>query len=76
MAKKYTTKQGSTGFNATVYTQFGSPTDYKVLVPHNSPKQFSIGCLSFEVRQSGTGKHFAYAQGELPQSWFINLNEA
>ena len=76
MAKKYTTKLLPKGFLATVCTQFGSPTDYKVLVPYNSPKQFSIGSLSFEVRQAGTGKHYAYAQGELPQSWFINLNEA
>ena len=73
MAKKYTTKQGATGFLATVCSQYGTKTDYKVLVPYNSPQQFSLGFMSFKVVQDGS-KYYAYAKGELPQSWFINLN--
>lgn len=76
MAKKYTTKQGSTGFIATVCTSLGSPTDFKIVVPHNSPKECSIGSLGFTVRQHANGKHYAYAKGDIPKSWFINLNEA
>ena len=75
MKKKYTTKLLPRGFLATVCTQFGSPTDFKVVVPYNSPKEFSIGSLGFTVRQHTDRKTYAYAQGELPVSWFVNLNK-
>lgn len=73
--KKYTTTRKALGFLANVCTIEGALTGYKVLVPYNSPKAFSLGSLMFDVRVSPQGKHFAYAQGSIPQSWFIDLNK-
>jgi hypothetical protein len=70
MAKKYTTTRRATGFLAKVCTQAGIPTGHKVLVPYNSPQRFSIGSLWFTVRNSS----LAFAEGEIPASWFIDLN--
>lgn len=70
MAKKYTTTRKATGFLAKVCTQAGIPTGHKVLVPYNSPQRFSIGSLWFTVRNSS----LAFAEGDIPASWFIDLN--
>lgn len=72
--KKYTTTKKAIGFQALVCTQDGRHTGYKLLVPYDSPKSFTLGSLSFDVRVSPQGKHFAYAQGEIPASWFVDLN--
>lgn len=72
--KKYVTTRKAIGFLANVCTQQGAITGYKLLVPYDSPQAFNIGHLSFEVRQSPQGKHFAYAKGDIPASWFIDLN--
>lgn len=76
MKRKYTTKLLPRGFIATVCTSLGSPTDSKIVVPYNSPKEVCIGSLGFTVRQHANGKGYAYAKGDIPKSWFINLNEA
>lgn len=75
MKKNYTTTRKAIGFQALVCTQDGKPTGHKLLVPYDSPQRFSIGSLGFDVRVSPQGKHYAYAQGSLPQSWLVNLNE-
>lgn len=75
MKKKYTTKLLPRGFLATVCTSLGPPTGFKVLVPYSSPKRFSIGSLSFDVRLHTDGKTYAYANGSIPFNWFTNLNE-
>ena len=72
--KKFTTTRKALSFQAMVCTQFGSPTGCKVMVPYDSPMRFSLGHLEFDVRVSPAGKHFAYAQGEIPQAWFVDLN--
>ena len=72
--KKFTTKRYPHGFQASVCTIEGKTTGYKVFVPYDCPKRFSLGHLEFDVRVAPTGKHFAYAQGEIPQSWFVDLN--
>lgn len=72
MAKKHTTTKRATGFLVKLCTQSGALTGHKLLVPYNSPAKFSIGSLDFIVKNNG----FAYAQGEIPQSWFIDLNAA
>jgi hypothetical protein len=72
MAKKYTTTRKALGYLAQVCTQSGALTGYKVLVPYNSPAKFAIGSLEFIVKNNA----FAYAQGEIPQAWFIDLNAA
>lgn len=69
--KKYKTPRKATGFTAKVCTQAGIPTGYKVLVPYNSPARFSIGSLEFIVKNNA----FVYAQGEIPQSWLIDINK-
>lgn len=74
--KKYTTTRKALGFTAKVCTREGQLTGYTVQVPFNSPQSFTLGSLSFDVRQAPTGKHFAYAQGSLPESWLIDLNAA
>lgn len=74
--KKYTTKQGSTGFIATVVTNNGTILpDFKVVVPFTSPKQFRLGSYDFMVYTVGSNKYQARAVQELPTSWFIKLNE-
>lgn len=70
MAKKYTTTRKATGFLVKVCTQAGIPTGHKVLVPYNSPARFSIGHLWFSVRNGS----LAFAEGDIPASWFIDLN--
>lgn len=70
MAKKYTTTRKAIGYLANVCTQAGGLTGYKVLVPYDSPAKFSIGSLEFIVKNN----KFAYAQGDIPPSWFIDLN--
>ena len=72
--KKYTTTRKALGFQALVCTLEGKTTGYKLLVPYDSPKGFSLGHLKFDVRVSPQGKHFAYAQDAIPQSWFVDLN--
>jgi hypothetical protein len=72
--KRFTTTRKALGFNASVCMQDGSLTGYKVFVPYDSPKRFSLGHLEFDVRVSPQGKHFAYAQDVIPQSWFVDLN--
>ena len=72
--KKYTTTRKAIGFQAMICTREGGLTGYKLLVPYDSPKRISIGSLEFDVRVSPQGKHFAYAQGSIPQSWFVDLN--
>lgn len=72
--KKFTTTRKALGFNASICKQDGSVTGFKVLVPYDSPQRFSLGHLHFDVKVSPQGKHFAYAQGEIPQAWFIDLN--
>ena len=75
MSRKYTTRQGATGYNAKVCNIDGSNTGFSIVVPYNSPMKFSIGSTHFEVRQI-KGKYFAYPDSALPFQWFINLNEA
>lgn len=69
--KKYTTPRKATGFTAKVCTQAGIPTGYKVLVPYNSPARFSIGSLWFSVHNNS----LAFAEGDIPQSWLIDINK-
>ena len=72
MAKKYTTTRKALGYLAHVCTQSGGLTGYKVLVPYNSPAKFAIGSLEFIVKNNA----FAYAQGDIPASWLIDINHA
>lgn len=72
--KKYTTTRKAIGFQAMLCTQEGKPTGFKLLVPYDSPQKITLGHLAFDVRVSPQGKHFAYAQGSIPQSWFVDLN--
>lgn len=72
--KKFTTTRKALGFQASVCTLEGKTTGYKVFVPYDSPQRFSLGHLEFDVRVAPTGKHFAYAKGEIPQAWFVDLN--
>ncbi len=71
--KKFTTTRKALGFNASICKQDGSLTGFKVYVPYDSPQRFSLGHLEFSVKQS-QGKHFAYANGMIPESWFVDLN--
>lgn len=73
--KTYTTKRKPLGFMAQVCTREGNLTGFNLFVPYDSPMRFTIGSLEFDVRQTPKGKHLAYAQGELPQSWFVDLNK-
>lgn len=72
MTKKGLTTKRSHGFLVKLCAQSGALTGHKLLVPYNSPAKFSIGSLQFIVKNSA----FAYAQGEIPASWFIDLNAA
>lgn len=72
MTKKGLSTKRSHGFIVKVCTQAGQLTGHKLLAPYNSPAKFSIGSLEFIVKNSS----FAYAQGDIPASWFIDLNAA
>lgn len=74
--KKYTTNKKPIGFRAKVCTREGVLTGFDLLVPYTSPQKIAIGALEFDIRVSPQGKHFAYAQGPIPDSWLIDLNEA
>jgi len=72
MTKKGLTTKRSHGFLVKLCTQSGALTGHKLLVPYNSPAKFAIGSLEFIVKNNA----FAYAQGEIPQAWFVDLNAA
>ncbi len=72
--KRYLTTRKAIGFQAMVCTRENQPTGFKLLIPYDSPKRISIGSLEFDIRSSPQGKHYAYAQGDIPQSWFVDLN--
>jgi hypothetical protein len=79
MAKSYLSKKHSPGFIAQVVNNNGDLTGFKIVVPWNSPKSFSLGAVLFNVQQSGSYssvKHFARATSPLPASWLIDLNAA
>lgn len=72
--KKFTTTRKSLGFKALVCFSDGRTTGYNLMVPYDSPQTFCLGHLEFDVKQSPTGKHFAYAKGAIPTTWLVDLN--
>ena len=74
--KRYNTTRKALGFEAKVCTREGTLTGFKLLIPYNSPQRIALGSLEFDIRQSPQGKHFAYALGQIPDSWLIDLNSS